>query len=136
MKKLLATLLILCAGPVWAEWVLYDNSSDGNAQFFYNPSTVKGGDIKRAWHKIELKKPAKGSEGNALSFRYYTEFDCVDEKIRALQFEAFSETNLAGKTLSKLSEKTNWEYVPPNTGLETLLNKVCVHGESGTESRR
>ena len=125
MKKLLATLLILCAGPVWAEWVLYENSIDGDAQFFYDPSTVKGGNINRAWDKTELKKPAKGSQGYALSFRAYNEFDCVNEKVRTLQFEAFSETNLAGKTLSRFSEPSNWEYVAPRTIQKTLFNKVC-----------
>lgn len=122
MNKLLATLLILGAAPVWAEWVLYDNSIDGNVRFFYDPSTVKGGNIKRAWDKAELKTPM---ESGALSFRSYNEIDCVKEKIRVLQLEAFSKAELAGKTVGSFSEPTGWDYVAPNTIEKRLFNIVC-----------
>ena len=125
MKKLLATLLILCAGPVWAEWVEYAKTEAGNRHYF-DPSTVKGGNIKRAWDKTEFKEPVKGPQGNANSFRTYYEYDCVNEKVKILQLEAFSETNLAGKSLLyRSSEPRNWEYVPPRTIQKTLFDKVC-----------
>lgn len=125
MKKLVATLLILCVGPVWAEWVLYNSSIDGDAQFFYDPTTVKGGNIKKAWTKTELKKPLKGPQGNAFSLRTYDEFDCVNERMRTLSFEAFSERNFAGQTLYRSSEPTRWDYVPPQTIQKTLFDNVC-----------
>ena len=60
MKKLLATLLILCAGPVWAEWVDYGKSEDGDRHYF-DPSTIKGRDTKRVWTRVEAAtKPPSG----------------------------------------------------------------------------
>ena len=122
MKELLATLLILCAGPDWAEWVLYEISTDGDARFFYDPATVRGENIKRVWDKVELKKPSKFG---ALSWRAYTEFDCSDGKTRNLQFEAFSKANLGGKTLNSISDPSEWVYVAPQTIEKTLFSKVC-----------
>jgi len=124
MKKLVATLLILCAGPIWAEWVLTSVHHDGG-QIFYDPTTVKGGNIKKAWTKTELKKPIKGPKGDALSFRVYHEFDCVNDRIRTLSFEAFSERNLAGQVIERSSEPTNWDYVPPQTVQKNLFDNVC-----------
>jgi hypothetical protein len=84
-----------------------------------------GGNIKRAWDKTEFKEPVKGPQGNAISFRTYYEVDCVNEKIRILQFEGFSERNFSGKSIVRSSEPKNWEYVPPGTVGNRLFEFVC-----------
>jgi hypothetical protein len=111
MKKLLATLLILCAGPVWAEWVLYGVS--GSSKHFIDPSTIRGTTLKKAWTKTEFETPDKDGW---LSMRRLIEFDCSDEKLRTLQFDAFDGPNLTGRILETMTFRDNeWSYAAPET---------------------
>ena len=49
MRKLLATLLILCAGHVWAEWLPATHVLEDGTQHFIDPSTIKGTHTKKFW---------------------------------------------------------------------------------------
>ena len=119
MKKLHATLMILCAGPVWADCVLI-NDQDKELQFC-DPSTNRGGKIKRVWLRAEL--PRTNSNG-IRSLRVLREFDCPNEKQRMLQIESFRESNLINPIASGLVQD-EWKYVSPGTVLNRLFELVC-----------
>jgi hypothetical protein len=122
MKKLLATLLILCAGPVWAEWVLYGVS--GSSKHFIDPSTIRGTTLKKAWGKVEYETPDE-LDGR-LSVRRLIEFDCSDEKLRLLQFTAFDGSNLTGRVVKTMRFRDpEWVYAAPGTIAASGIEIVC-----------
>ena len=120
MKKLLATLLILCTGPVWAGWVHYAESIKDN-QYFYHPSSIKGKTVKKVWTKDEVLSADLGFR----SRRALWEIDCKDEKIRVLSFHKYSEPNLEGEITETLNEPSSWSYVPPDTIIKKLFDITC-----------
>ena len=120
MKKLLATLLILCAWPVWAEWVEYGKSEDGD-RYYFDPSTIKGRDTKRVWTRVES---ATKTPSGWLSARALEEWDCPNERKRILQLETFLQSNLR-QSKDTHSGPFDWGYIAPGTFGKTLLNKVC-----------
>lgn len=121
MKKLLATLLILCAGPVWAEWVLYGDT--GSTKHFFDPSTIRGTTLKKAWTKMEYKTPGKD---DWLSVRRLIEFDCSDEKLRHLQISVFDGPNLTGRVLETMTLRNpEWVYAAPGTTNASVIKIVC-----------
>jgi hypothetical protein len=123
MKKLLVTLLILCAGPVWAEWIHFEYDTDGN-HYFYDSSTIQGESKKRVWKRVDQKHKNKYGWHSA---RALEEYDCLNKKQKVLQFDAFSGPSLRGEVLHTLREKdfSEWEYVAPGTIGHALLNIVC-----------
>ena len=120
MKKLLAMLLISCAWPVWAEWVQYSESEEGERHYF-DLSTVKGERVKRIWTRMEAstKNPSDWQSARALE-----EWDCPNERRRILQLETFLQSNLR-QSKDTHSGPFDWGYVAPGTIQETLFNKVC-----------
>ena len=121
MKKLLATLLILCAGPVWAEWFEFGDS--GSSKHFIDPSTIRGTTLKKAWTKTEFETPDKDGW---LSMRRLIEFDCSDEKLRLLQFTAFDGSNLTGRVVKTMRFRDpEWVYAAPGTIAASGIEIVC-----------
>ena len=120
MKELLATLLILCAGPVWAGWVHYAESIKDN-QYFYDPSSIKGKTVKKVWTRDEFPSAGQGFR----SRRTLWEIDCKDEKVRALSRHKYSKPNLEGEITEMLNEPSSWSYVPPDTILKELFDITC-----------
>jgi hypothetical protein len=120
MNKLLATLLILCAGPVWAEWVLYGASQVDGLRIYFDPSTVKGRDIKRVWTRVEsgTKMPSGWRSARALE-----EVDCLNDRTRVIQLETFSQPNLK-QIMETASGPSDWNYIAPGTVNKDLFNKV------------
>lgn len=121
MKKLLVTLLILCTGPVWAGWVLYEDS--GSSKHFIDPSTIRGTTLKKVWKKTEFETP--GNDGWR-SFRSFYEIDCSDKKSRLLQLSAFDGPNLTGRVLETYTYRdSEWVYAAPETIMATSIEIVC-----------
>lgn len=124
MKKLLATLLILCAGPLRAEWIHFANDTDG-VKHFYDPSTIQGGSKKRVWTRVDKKHKDKYGWHSARAFE---EYDCLNKKQKHLQIEAFTGPSLTGEILETFREKDipEAEYVAPGTVGHILLNILCT----------
>lgn len=121
MKKLLATFLILCATPVWAEWVLHSTTAHG--VFFYDPTTIRGDNLKRVWQKTNFIKPTK--ETKTLSINTLEEIDCNEGKIRLLQSQSYSGKDLTGEITGATTTPWDWRYIPPNTPSSEVFQLVC-----------
>jgi hypothetical protein len=122
MKKLLATLLILCAGPVWAEWVQYSVNDQGE-KFFFDPSTIRGKTIKKVWMKQELLSK---NEFGWLSYRALNEVDCANERVRSLGATGFSKPKLSGDAVHNFTfPDPSWRYVAPESVDKELFNRTC-----------
>ena len=121
MNKLLATLLILCAGPVWAEWILAGRTEQ--AEYYIDLSTVRGEGIKRIWTKIEMKmvKNTKGQSSQVLM-----ELDCQNEKSRTLQASIFAGPNLSGGRVEDYNSRgEDWRYIEPWNFERVVFNYIC-----------
>ena len=120
MKRLLAALLIVFSGPVWAEWVLFEKTSNG-VQLYLDPSTIRGGSQKLVWTRWEMSTPVNG----VLSTRTLYEVDCEELKIRTLRNTLFRTNNLTGTPLGTYEKVEDWQYIAPGTVYGTLFNTVC-----------
>ena len=123
MKKLVATLLILFAGPSWAQWVLYQRDMDG-ANYFYDPSTIQGENKKRVWTRVDHKSK---NELGWHSARALQEYDCINKTYKPLQVEIFSGPSLQGAILNTIREKELYgpDHLAPDTIGHTLLTIIC-----------
>ena len=119
MKKLLATLLILCAGPVWAEWILIGtNGEPGTLEYeeiFYDPSTIRGREIKKFWTKTAYSNS---------TYKTLNETDCSEQKIRALQSSSYMNDS-SEKLILQVPVPGPWVYIAPDNSWAELIKLVC-----------
>ncbi len=124
MKKLLITLLasLVLNGSAWAEWVKVDESDFSYR--YIDPATIrKDGNLVRVWEIIDNKKR---DEYGALSLRARAEYDCKQERFRALSVSQHSGPMAGGTILTSSASSEQWKDIPPNTVGETVLKIVCA----------
>ena len=119
MNKLLATLLILCSGPVWAEWILIGTRGEPGTleygEIFYDPSTIRGREIKKFWTKTAYLYA---------TLKTLHETDCREQKIRSLQTSSYMNDS-SGKLINQTPVPSPWVYIAPDNGYAELIKLVC-----------
>jgi len=125
MKRLVSllggVLLLLAAGPAWAEWVLIDESEYANT--YVDPATIKkDGYVRRAWVLHSRKSPDKDGD---LSYKGLEEFDCKQEKGRVLQVDYFSGKMGTGRRTGSSNRPEDWGYFAPDSAGGTMLKFLC-----------
>jgi hypothetical protein len=122
MKKLFLLGLMMLASSAWAEWGKYA-SSDG-VEFFFDPSTVrKSGNFSKVWVIYNLPSTKDG----ASSYRLRKEFDCSNEKFRALYFSMHTKKFAKGEVLESSDEPdSHWSEIPPRSPVRILHAIVCA----------
>lgn len=123
MKKLLATVLILCAGPIWAEWLPATHVLEDGTQYFIDPSTIKGTHTKKFW--IYSNNGSKSNVSEGQSTRDYMEIRCDDDEFRSIQRHTFSGKDLTGKILGTYDHLIDWGPIPPNSLIAHFQTLVC-----------
>jgi len=131
MKYLIA-LLMLTALPAWADWVEIAVSEDG-VKTHIDPTTIrKDGEFRKFWTLDNLPKGRNiGGINNVRSLRSRYEYDCKQERFRALSVSSHSEPNARGETLTQYDFPTQWNDIPPNSIGVTVLNRVCAQIPTG-----
>ena len=122
MKKLLATLLILCAGPIWAEWLPATHMLEDGTQYFIDPSTIKGTHTKKFWIYSNNGNQSK-SEGQ--STREFMQIRCEDDEYRLIQQNNFARKDLNGEMLSTYDQLLDWGPIPPGSLIAHFQTLVC-----------
>ena len=124
MKKLLLTLLttLMLTGAAWAEWVKVAQSDIIDK--YIDPATIrKNGNLVRVW---EIHNHKKRDKDGKLSLRARAEYDCKQERFRALSVSEHSGPMASGTTLLSDSSDNQWQDIPPNTFAEDVLKIVCA----------
>ena len=118
MKKILFVLLLSISSVVHAQWTLVEFHD--TAHFYIETTTIQTiNKNKRAWLKMEFSKSELQKSARSL-----VEFDCLEKKLRFLNFESFKQSNLIDSK-SYVNQVQDWEYVAPNSVFSSLLNFVC-----------
>ena len=118
MKKILFIILLLINSVVYAQWTLVEFHD--TAHFYIESTTIQTiNKNKRAWLKIEFLNSEIQKSARSL-----VEFDCLEKKLRFLNFESFNKPNLIDSK-SYINQPQQWEYVAPGSAFLSVLNYVC-----------
>ena len=121
MKTLLLALLLV-TGSAWAEWVMVARHDTFDK--YIDPETIrKDGNLRRVWEIDDLKQRGKSGE---LSFRFRTEYDCKQERLRMLSLNARSGPMAGGESIHQSSSEDIWRDIPPRSIGEMVLKIVCA----------
>jgi hypothetical protein len=124
MRLVLITLGMLLAQPVSAEWVEVTTSNKHTS--YVDPATVrKTVNGRRSWTIKNFYKPQRAGSATYISLKVLDEFNCEDEKSRALQIIAFSGPMGTGDVISSDNQIDSWSVVPPESIAEDMLKFVC-----------
>ena len=123
-KKTLLLVLILSIGSAWAEWQETGRSVDAVIYIDLTTNRIDG-NLRKVWTLIDYRERSKDGQMSS-SLRY--EFDCKEERERALSITNHSEAMAGGNVLmSHTYEKPpKWEDIPPTTGTAKILKLTCA----------
>lgn len=120
--RMLICVLALVAGPAWAGWVKVSENKD--ATFYIDPATIrKSSQFRRVLELQDLKK--RDSDGE-MSLRTLDEYDCKENRNRAVSFVTYADPMAQGKELYSSSSPDKWSAVPPGTPASVILKRVCA----------
>jgi len=125
MKPYLLAVFILIAFPTWADWTKVAESESKSEVYLDLETIRKDGDSLKVWQLTNYLKPEVFVGKELLSIRARYEFDCKQERMRALSISAHSEPNARGEVIGQENSPTPWVDIPPKSVGLTVLNRVC-----------
>jgi len=115
---------VLSSSPAYAEWVEVGITDE--ATVYADPDTIRRkGDLVKMWYLHDFKSTQTVLKKSYLSSRSQDEYDCTEDRHRALASTSFSGNMGSGKVRSSYSIKGKWEPVPPGTMTQTLWKVAC-----------
>jgi len=123
-KIILACVLASSAASAFAEWTSVAETSQ--ATYYIDLSTIrKDGVMRKVWGIHDLKKLE--SNGWA-SVRSRNEYDCKEERYRALSLSSHSEPMAGGTAMftNRFENPDSWRQIPPGTDVEAIMKIVCA----------
>jgi Surface-adhesin protein E len=124
----LVTLLRLCVGPVYAEWV----DVGGKVEKGLNVYTVyvdtesihRNGDIVTLWALFDYMTIQSIVGGPWLSSKTRRQYDCVQERVQLLGYMTFTGNMGSGEAVYSNSEQSTWEPMAPD-GIDRELWEIA-----------
>jgi len=122
MKLAVLTALVataLSAPALAADWMLVGENIN-ESRFYIDRQSIRTmpNGYKRAWYKRESEIPNKF--GNTWP-KSYNEYNCIQRRDRNLSLITFNDESIKNTR----NEITEWNYAPPGSGIEALLQLVC-----------
>ena len=125
-RLLLTILLFLSSGSAYAEWMWIDDKAKDGMTTYANPDTIRRkGARAKMWVLFDFRTAEHVADTTHLSFMTQDEYDCTEDRHRALASTSFSGNMGSGKVRSSYSIKGKWEPVPPGTITQTLWKGAC-----------
>ena len=128
---ILIGLVIFTYVEVWGEDWKYIGETQGGVHY-YDPTSITcpSKNIVRIWTKFVYSEKAvidtvreSGSRFKNLKYNLILfEFNCSNKMIRSLSIAFYSKDGLIIEDIFKTSE---WDYIPPESAMETLRKAVC-----------
>jgi len=123
-RLLFIIFLFLSSSPAYAEWVEVGITDE--ATVYADPDTIRRkGDLVKMWYLHDFKTTQTVLNKSYLSSRSQNEYDCKEDRHRALASTSFSGNMGSGKVRSSYSIKGKWEPVPPGTITQILWKLAC-----------
>jgi hypothetical protein len=128
------TLNPLAAGG----WQFRSVASDGSwAAFSTEHQLKRSGHLVTAWLRQEYPEPQRSSSGGVyLSYVEKIQYDCSNERARALLIIYYSENNITGSEESDVTDVKQAVWVPivPGTPSESIYQWACAAGNGKAHS--
>lgn len=121
----LTTLLLLCTGPVYAEWVAIGSTDDGTTAYA-DPDTISRKEkIVKMWILFDFKTTQTVAGHLMLSIKGQEEYDCDGKRRRVLTFSEFSGNMGGGQEVNSTSGEGTWVPVVQEGVVQTLWTFAC-----------
>ena len=122
---LLLTLLVLCSGPAYAEWVAM-GESDSDTTVYVDPDTrLPKGKLVKIWILYNFTRVRTVADESYFSNKAYEEYDCAQVRHRTLVDMRFSSTMGFGNVVYNKSSQGKWLPVAPQSINEALWKVAC-----------
>lgn len=126
--SLFITILVLSSAQASAEWVEIGTSNNG-AMVYVDPDTIRRkGDLVKMWILYDFKAAQTVLNKSYLSSRSQDEYNCTEDRHRALATTTFSGNMGSGNVRSSYSIKGKWEPVPSGSIIQALWKVACDKG--------
>jgi hypothetical protein len=125
-KAILTILLAVVSSSAAAEWVKVGAEYKG-ATRYADPTTIsRSGSKATMWDVMDYKTPTEGPRGEVvLSQMNQQEYDCKEEKIRALYFSVHSKNMGNGLVVFSKRETQEWSPIVPGKAGEAMWELAC-----------
>jgi len=114
------------------DWVFYAEAKSGGDVYYYDPQSIKrvSKDLVRVWEKTSysekgLQNAIKefGPKFAGLSYSVtLNEYNCSEKKVCILSLTFY---NQDGGVIMTYNSSSSWNFVPPESMAEIILNIVC-----------
>jgi hypothetical protein len=115
-------------------WQFRSVAPDGSwASFSTEHQLKRSGHLVTAWLREEYPEPQRSDSGNVyLSYVEKIQYDCANERARALLIIYYSENNIAGSQESDATDikQAVWVPIVPGTPSENIYRWACSAGQS------
>lgn len=107
----------IAMGSNWTEITITEKETT----YFLDKDSIRhsASGIITVWTKITFQKVDKNDSEKEII--QYLEFDCNEKKVRVLQKDIF----YSNGEYDHFGESVAWQYIPPDTLLETTFNYLC-----------
>jgi hypothetical protein len=110
-------------------WQFRGVAADGSwASFSTEHQMKRSGHVITVWLREEYPEPQRSNGGDFyLSFVEKIQFDCANERARALLIIYYSENNITGSEQSEATDvkQANWVPIVPGTQSENVYQWAC-----------
>lgn len=113
----------LAADAVWpiinqGDWI--SSSEDDRLKVFVRPAKSTG--LPRAWMRMEYREPMKDADVRSVVF--LQEFDCEQDRVRALEFRSYRGNNMA-EIQQTITTPDQWQSAVPGTVQARVVTAIC-----------
>lgn len=126
MKRIILVLSISLTfiSSAWAEWEVVNINASGTTYAHLSKTTVQkiNKSTVRFWGMLDLKNPeAIGTK----SYVVFQEVDCLNKRIRTLDFSAFSGSMGQGLRISNINKPSDWIFATPTSAISYTIEAGC-----------
>ncbi len=119
-------------------WQFRSVAPDGSwASFSTDHQLKRSGHLVTAWLREEYPEPQRSNSGGVyLSYVEKIQYDCANERARALLIIYYSDNNITGSEESDATDAKQAVWVPivPGTPGETIYQWACAAGNAKAHS--
>ena len=128
----LITIVPLCVGPLYAEWVEVGGKVEKGLTVYTvyvdTDSIRRNGNIVTLWAMFNYMTIQSIVGGPWLSSKTRREYDCVKERVRLLGYMTFTGNMGSGETVYSNSDQSTWEPMAPDS-IDLKLWEVACSGK-------
>ena len=124
-KFCLFAFVLFIFEPARADWTKVAES-ENKLEIYLDLETIrKDGNSHKVWQLTNYPTPQVVIEQELRSIRARYEYDCKNNKRRALTATAFTDLFAGGKSIGTEDVVGDWKDIPPDTVVWTAMKRVC-----------